>query len=577
MSARESGDGYDHHRGTAPLLRRTSRSRAGVFLVVNLAGFGAISAFWQYLGTGRWMDFAPASYYRGLVSPLGQTLLRPLNVLSHPWMILVAGLTLAAIILVPIATAVLYRLMFAAIFVALAAVVAHAPVLALALAAGCVVAARTPLRSDMPFLAVILGLLPVGLYLYLFGFTGSRSAEVLPLQRWVLSGPLLIAAVVAALLAAAVLALAKVTRFRPGVIWPALALLLGGSLGIFHTQLGPDELAYALIAERVAGGDVLFQPAKLASWCRQHDAEGLSRQRLKDKLEDNLKLRQRELITSCQGFLEPYGESRRAVEVLWIEAQCRSLQLDVPAFAAGTVRYTASFPLPGSEGVWQRIRSEWPGTSQAALAEWRLGELALRRGNLNAADEYLHAASENLANFLTTLKTPPEAEIESRVFLPAESIPARAYYAEALFWTRRLIWLMARNDALNDAATAQALAALADENPYQADYDERLGKLVGRHENTKLGDNLKLAFAMATGDPYEQAYQLIYLAEDERTDAAVEANYQLGMLAMQTARARALPLIAKLKEPQKYFQIVIAAPPNPWQELSREHLGRIKP
>ncbi len=158
------------------------------------------------------------------------------------------------------------------------------------------------------------------------------------------------------------------------------------------------------------------------------------------------------------------------------------------------------------------------------------------------------------------------------VFLPTESFPPRVYYAEALFRLRRLIWLMDRNDVANDEAAAEALGALLNENPYELEYEARVGKLVGLYERTRLGDNLKLAAAMATGDPYVQAEILIWLAEDERTDAAVEANYQLGMLTMQTARARALLLTPRLKKPQSYFRTVIAAPPNPWQDLARKHL-----
>ena len=134
---------------------------------------------------------------------------------------------------------------------------------------------------------------------------------------------------------------------------------------------------------------------------------------------------------------------------------------------------------------------------------------------------------------------------------------------------------MNRNNVMQDTEASEALTGLANENPYELDYDRRVGKLVSLYERTSLGDNLKLAVAMATSDPYAQAEMLIKLAQDERTDAAIEANYQLGMLGMQTARARALPLIPKLKRPQDYFQIVIAAPPNPWQELARGHLMRL--
>ena len=165
--------------------------------------------------------------------------------------------------------------------------------------------------------------------------------------------------------------------------------------------------------------------------------------------------------------------------------------------------------------------------------------------------------------------------MDSTIFRTTESPPVPGYYTVALFRVRRLIWLMERNDVTENPTVAEALTAWLNENPHEPGYDERLGKLVSLYERTPLGDNLKLAVALATSDPYAQADMLIYLSEDERTDAAVEANHQLGMLAMQTARARALPLVPKLQNPEAYFRIVTAAPPNPWTDVAREHLERL--
>jgi hypothetical protein len=129
------------------------------------------------------------------------------------------------------------------------------------------------------------------------------------------------------------------------------------------------------------------------------------------------------------------------------------------------------------------------------------------------------------------------------------------------------------NDVLDDPVAGDAMAAWLSESPYELEYLERLGDLVDAYERTSLGDNLKLAVAMAVDDPYLQAEILMLLAEDERTDAAIEANYQLGMLVMQTGRARALTLVPKIKTAQEYFRIVVAAPPNPWQEYALDHLA----
>ena len=85
------------------------------FLAVNVVGFAVVNAFWHYLATGGW-GFS----FQAIRSPLGEMFIRPLHVLSYPWMIPVTGLLLGLVILVPLIVAVLHRLLFAVIFVATA-------------------------------------------------------------------------------------------------------------------------------------------------------------------------------------------------------------------------------------------------------------------------------------------------------------------------------------------------------------------------------------------------------------------------------------------------------------------------
>ncbi|HOF19533.1 MAG TPA: hypothetical protein PK082_11535, partial [Phycisphaerae bacterium] len=89
---------YDHHRGSAPLLRPTSWWRLGGFMLLNVVGFLAVNAFWQYLFRGEWLDFSAQAYRHDLVTPLGAVLVSPLSIFTHPWMILVTGLLLATVI-----------------------------------------------------------------------------------------------------------------------------------------------------------------------------------------------------------------------------------------------------------------------------------------------------------------------------------------------------------------------------------------------------------------------------------------------------------------------------------------------
>ncbi len=576
MSDSQTAHTEQSHRD-ATRLQYGGRVRTIIFLTMNLAVFAVAVSFWHYLATGQWWDFSAQAYYRGLVTPLSDIFLHPLSILTHPWLTPVLGLLLGVIIFLPIMVASLYRPVAAVIFclcaILLVVSVTHSLFFAVFLLAGCLLAIFTPLRRNIPFLAYILALVPMAAYLYLFAFAGGHSAEVLPLQRWVLTGPLLTAAVVTLLACGLTLLISKAARHIQGAIWPSAALATAGAIALFCAQVGLDELHFALITDGLFAGDVLFRPVRLDTWRQEHDAQGLTPQNLEVRLRDHLKRRQKELSDRCDEFLDRFEKSSRTAEVLWIKGQCRSLQLDSPAYQAGTVRFTAGFPLPGSAPIWRRIVDQAPRSRQAALAAWRLGELTLRSQNIEHGEQYLLDAAELLTRRLTRNPPPPEAIREAMVFRPTVPIPSRDYCAEALFRLRRLLWLIDRNQVATNKPAAEALAALLNENPYEADYTARLGKLVSLYERTPMGDNLKVAVAAETKDPYAQAEMLIWLAEDERTDAAVEANYQLGMLTRQTARARALSLMPNLKEPPSYFQTVIAAPPNPWQDLSRRHLA----
>jgi len=591
-------------RGMAPLLR-PGMWRANIFMAVNLAVFAAAGAFWHYLSTGRWFTNPFQTLREDLGTPLGQMLLAPINIFTHPWMVLVAGLLLAAVIFVPILVAVLYRLVFAVLFVAAVAALAHAPALAIALGVGCVLAARTPLRSDMPFLAVLLGLAPVAAYLYLFGLSVVYSSAVQPLQRGVAGAPFLIAMIGAVLAGAIVLSLARVTRYRPGVIWPILGLLLGGPVALFHTRVGADELEYLLIAAELAPGDAVFKTIPLADWKQANATQGLSDELLVNAVDEDVKKRGIELIKVCENFIERRPGSRRAATVLWVAAQCHSLRTNRIALHGGLVKYYASHASPASQSTWLRLIEQFSASPQAGPANLRLAQLALRElaekhisderitDLLAKTDRHLRDAEDRLRTVVAALYSPGRTDVIDRVFLPPAPLPAGGYYHRALFATRRLRWLIDANEVIaawsravesNDEQTKAAagklvlaLGSFVTLDPDGRDYAGRLGTLAGQFENTNLGDNLKLAFANTSKDPYERAFALIPLAKVRPpTDAAIQASYELGILATGTADATAVPLIKDLLKPEEYFKLVIAAPDNPWKPLAQERLNWLR-
>ena len=584
-SNREDGS-YESHKVAEPLLRRTGWFRTALFLGASLVLFAAANAFWQYLHNGQWVNLSTEALRRDLVTPFGEIFVHPLSILIHPWMIVVISLLLAALIFVPIIVAVLYRLLYAGLFVLVLALVGQSLILALALATGCVLSARTRLRSEMPFLAVLLGMLPAGAYLYLFGFAAIESAAMLPLQRWVLTVPFLLAVVASMLASAVVLGLARLTRFRPGVIWPVLLVLAAASASAFYVKIGPGELDYALIANRLAPGDAVFDPIALDVWRRQNAAEGLTLRMLQRKLEDGLDGRRRQLVKRCEQFLAKWPASVRGPTVMWILAQSQSLQLDLPALEAGLVKYSASYVPAASRAAWERLSREYPGTGHATIAQWRLGCLTLRElanrdltakeaGELlRDAEQHLHAAAEGLEEMLPAYADRRMVGSGERVFWGGPAMPGRRYCAEALFAVQRLIWLIDGNDVRKDIKSARALAEYLDVNPHEGNYCERLEALLDdpkkQYEGTKMGDNLILAVAKTVPDPFERVNMLISLAEDQQRDAAIEANYELGRLVRHDPFLRLRP---DIKHWKLYFERVFNAPPNPWRRLAAEQLS----
>lgn len=581
MSPRRKLEPFDHHRGKMPLLRPMSPLRTGIHLGINFLVFVAVNAFLLYLSSGRWVNFSPAAYYRDLTTPMGHMLLYPINVVTHPWMILVTGLLLAVVIFIPIIVSVLYRLVFAMLFVAVVALLGHAPLLALTLTIGCILASRTRLRSDLPFLAFLLGLLPQGLYLFLFSFAGFEGAPG-PLDQLILKAPLLIAIVASIVAAVIVLALARALKYRPGVVWPVLAVLLAAPMLIFFLNVGSDELEYELIASSLQRNDELLEVVPLETWKLQNQAQGLSERTLQARVKDDLEANRRpELLACCDRFLDHRPNSRQAPAVLWVRAQAVSLQFDPPCLDEGVVRYSAAYPHSDSAASWQRLLDNYATTPQAALARWRLGELALRDGQIPEGIDHLRRSAQQITTLLEKRKG-FRATDNPKSVSGARVMPERGYYENALWEVQRLLWILDRADVPNDPPSAEALQAYLRLDPFAADYLQRLSELVAIYGPTRLGDHLRLFLAMATPDEPLRVDLLKQLADDPHSDAAPGANYELGISAMHARRpATTAPATGTapatspaLKAPQDYFAAVIAASPNPWTKWANDRMNQ---
>jgi len=574
-------------------LMRTDRlRRAWACLAMCLAGYAGACAFWRYLASAQWVNFRPEVFYRDLTVPLGEIFRHPLDVLTYPWMILVLGLGLGLLVLVPLILAVLYRPTIAVPLILSLMLLGHMPVLALAVGVGCALAGRAKFRQETPYLALALGLLPTAGYFALSATASMDTSVVLPLQRWVLYAPLLIGFLSTAALAALLLGLARLAGYRSLAVLPVLTAFLAGPALLFYLEIGADELSYAVIVNQLQPSGSIFDDEALKPWSRRHDAEGLSQQALAERVWEDLRARRDVLDDSCRRFLKRHAASPRRPAILWLRAQAASLQLDEVALTGGLIKCSPTFALQESAQAWQELLKTCPASPQAALADRELAELALRQiahgadANTQAriADEHLHRAAEALKAMVSS--DSGQAAIDKRArremfFQPAE-VPSRDYYRGALEAVEQLAWLMSRNNVLNDPNAAEALGAFVDINPKLPDYAPRIGQLLSdpakARESTNLGDNIKLAVALQTPNVYERAEMLMALAKDERTDAAIVANFELGKLAMRTAEAPNINQLVKgLKTPEKYFRIVIAAPENPYQRKAAELLAGLQP
>jgi len=564
---------FDHHRGTSPLLQPIRLWRAMVFVGINVMGFGVVSAFWQYLSTGKWLNFD--AFFRNLFLPLGAAFLEPLSVFTHPSLVPVYGLLLGVTVFVPILVSILYRLRVAVVFIVVLVFVAQMPLLALAVVTGCIMTGHTPLRSNMPMAAALLGMLPAVIYVAVLGCptlagTTDRDywATVEPFRRWVLYGPYVLALVSAIVGSAVVLALAKATKFRPGVVWPVLLVLSAAPMVAFYVRVGPAELQYSLIAHRLMPGDAVFPELTLDQWLRDHPSRtGMNAKPVTQRVEEDLLTRRDDLSDRCEQFLARYPHDARAPEVMWVQAQCRSLQLDQVAYRANVIRSTCAFVLAEAQPAWRGLLETYPHSPQAVLARWRLAQLALRNDTLppidrlHAADELLREAATGLAEHQAAESAAGTAPARWNVFTESRALPQCSYYARALHKVHELQRLIEQNALAGDPDGIDLLAAWLNIDPASPDAGREYEKLADQNEGASLANNLRLAAALAERDALERARKLLPLADVQiPTDTTAQAAFELALI-----QAEGIEEIEGVLAEEVYLKAVIAAPANPWQ------------
>lgn len=581
-----------------PMFRPTGPVRSWLMLAVCVAIYLFACSFWGYLGSGKYWDFSADAFRHDLANPLGESLLRPLSIFNYPWMIVVAGLSLAVMIYVPITVLLLYRLSFCAVLIIVLAAIGHAPGLACMEVGACGIAALTRLRRNIPLLAGLIAMVPVAIYLYTFAYSGTDTAGVSPGHRWVLGLPFLTAIVGGIILMSLTLAAARFHLLRFAALGMTLVAVAAWPVYIFHTRVGADNLEYAMIVSSRGQSQMLFRQMSLDDWKRAVAAEGLSAQSIFQAVQDDLEKRKLILKKQCSRFLRTYPASPLTPAVMWLDAQRQSMQIDQPSLQAGSVRYSASYPVRESQAAWNELAENFPDTPHGALAQWQLAQLGIRRlawdrvladdGKrklIAQAEDMLAKSEKTLGPICQSAYAPKDRYIG--VFSSPIILPAQAYYSEAYFEVKKLRWLMLRNSVNSDLRASQALAALMEIDSHGEDYQQKLTDLVKADQarppdqrlfQGSMAGNLELAAVMAQKDMTKKVRDLMTLASEQGyindRDAAIEANFELGRLAMMPAQTAGLKL--PLKKPADYFKVVVEAIDNPWQQQAAEYIEELQ-
>ncbi len=573
-----------------------SRVRAVLLLLVNFILFCGLCVFTHWLHVARLFDFswesyaAPGRFWTSSSPNLNDFILYPINVTRAPVHGIVLGLTLAAIIATPLVVAILYRLPSAVPFALAVIVFAHMPWMGVTLMLSCIVATVPPFRWRFRFGSALVAMLPVLLYLYL-ATRGPSDAldEGSPTQRALMAAPWILAILAAAAMTAIVLIISRFMRYRPGAIAPVQAIMFATPVVLFHMRVGSDELAYRTLEVEHGPRSAAFAPLlnarpvireMIARWSAEQaafdrfyddalvavrgDMVLLKRLILNQMLFDFLADRAR-AHEACKRFTLDYPTSRYIPEVLYIHARIMDMRLDERDFDLRNPRrelYT-DYPHPQSEPFWAALVREHAVSPLAAVAGLRLGQIHLRRGNLDEALATLEIAIPRPVGTRPGVPgspSPPDEAVE-----PGLDFDPRPYRGEACR-LRELI-LANRDDPQFGDEPLRALAAL---DPRREQYAQQLGHLAVVYRESRLYDNLLVRWADAIPGSEQRVSTLKrVLALIGDSDATPEALFRLAELELRSRDP------ARIADGTRYFRTIAERyPQSCW---AAEAAARIRP
>lgn len=524
-----------------------AKQRAYIFLAINFVVYACLNIFVFWIHQARLFDFSLESYTVTYHKTLIDFLFFPISIREAPVLVPIMGMLMATIMIVPILISQLYGFRFSLAFCGCVLVFAHLPVLSFFLLASCFIASAGKHKLPFKFGVTMLGLFPLALYFYV----ATRGANVLkfrPVDPTLLYAPWVFAFLAAALIAAVVLAFARLIQYRPGGILIGMIPFFLIPVILFQTYIGADQLEFRLMVHRYGPDSSIYTPVDISARVFQETLRAWRRYKVRDLqaivdlassefpyvATQLLQANRTEILEVFGNFQKKYPQSRFVPNALYLYGLGQDLRFNFGVLQRNwMVEYSSDLVSSQSAPTWEKLVTTYPQSIYAVPARLRLAILEIRKENADRALTLLDDLITHANIFSENPATRPADMVVSlgqlfdepiRIAIPTVDL------AELINQAQELRSLIKNN--MGDSRFGEApLAELMKLDPDHLKYRDHLLELAIRFSDAKLHDNLLVRYAQVDPDPAQRRVLLErYTEYFKGEDAGAEALYKLASL-----------------------------------------------
>jgi TolA-binding protein len=521
--------------------------------------------FWSKMMTGNAIAFE----FGRMINPdswgLGQFVLSPLSIYEYPWQILTLGLVMGILAVAPLLVSQLLSFRYSIVMIAAVMFIARLEFFGLFLLVACVAVACRPLRFRSRIIAIALCMAPQVAYWAIFG--GTESVDPV---RWSFSyAPWFCAWLTGLWVAGAVIGIGHFTRYRPGLVWSVSGFALVIAMLIFWNKVSFSELDYQLyvagnnpeevrefhdhsmteaideamndpsIRSFLAGLFYPTEPILLREDLKKEIQVQLGYNRwpnwFKAPEELNYQAKRQQLLSQYNLFIDKRPTSKRMPIALYYKAILNEFSPDIRLFGQRELlHFYSSYPHRENLPIWYKLYNEFPQSSEAIEARWRIAMHIAGQGEFEKAKELCEVAAVMLQQQIQGQKE--NAGSSSGFFMAfsesAQTVMTERKLRELEIKLKQLQSLINGQNHDDSKESKERLARFVILNPHGRDYSDRLDALLSQtKEKDPLRDNISLAKIILIEDAQLRSEQLKALTEKYAdTDGGIRALYELGLL-----------------------------------------------